>query len=330
MVWGALIGGAFGAFNAAQDRKANAKANAQRMAAFNQYKPFVDANLSGSQTALGNVINTGAYSGPTYAGPNTYQTGTANTMGGYGMDMQNAGYGMMANNAGFGANYRSMYDDARTSDRLSNAIDYAGANSGALTDAIMRDDRRNLQENTLTGINMAASGSGNVNSSRAGVQDAIANRAFNDRRADVQTNVANQLVDRSLAQQGQQFNDAMAANAAIQGAYGQGMSTLGQGANFGMNAGNFLQAQDQARLNDQRSNFERQRDFELEQRKAYQSGMLGKAPATSGSGITANKANVGAGFLGGAMTGHGFQQKYFPDGIQIGGTGSLFGGNSWG
>ena len=88
----------------------------------------------------------------------------------------------------------------------------------------------------------------------------------------MQTNITNNLIDRSLAAQAQQFQNAMAANEGIGRAYNQGMATLGQGGNFGMNAGGFLQAQEQARLAAQQAAFERQRDFELNQRKGFQSG----------------------------------------------------------
>jgi hypothetical protein len=170
----------------------------------------------------------------------------------------------------------------------------------------------------LTGIDMAASGSGNMNSSRAGIAEAVANRAYDDRRADVATNIQDSLIDRSLNQQAQQFADqgsalqgAGQANQSIQSAYGVGMNTLGQGANFGMNAGNSLQGYNQANLNDQRQRFEQQRDFEMDQRKGYQSGILGQAPSSTGS-IQANMNNPYTAALGGGMAGFGFQQEYYP------------------
>ena len=293
-MWGALIGAGASLLGSKMQSKAQDRANAANMASFNQYKPYVDANLKGSQGALDGVLSTGAYQGQTLAAPNQFQTGTANTMGNFGTNMMNSGNAMMGNTAGFGNNANSLYGqyqgmaNAAQQDRLSNAMDYASANSGSLVDAAMRDDRRNLQENTLTGIDMAASGSGNMNSSRAGVAEAVANRAYDDRRADVATNIQNSLIDRSLNQQAQQFRDqgsalqgAGQANQSIQSAYGVGLNTLGQGANFGMNAGNTLQGFDQAQLNDQRQQFEDQRDFELEQRKGYQAGILGRAPQTN-------------------------------------------------
>jgi hypothetical protein len=210
-----------------------------------------------------------------------------------------------------------MSQDAQR-DRLGTAMDYASANSGSLVDSAMRDDRRNLQENTLTGIDLAASGSGNMNSSRAGVAEAVANRGYDDRRADVTMDIQNSLIDRSLAQQARQFSDQGAAlqgagmaNEGIQSAYTTGLNTLGEGANFGMNAGNALQGYDQASLNDQQAAFERQRDFEMNQRQGYQSGMLNQAPTSVGT-ISANKVDPFQAAMGGAMGGFGFAQQYGP------------------
>jgi len=301
-----------------QDRKNQAAQNDALMAGFNQYKPYVDNNLKGSEGALNNVLDTGAYQGQTYAGPNAFQTGTANSMGNFGMGMMNSGNAMMGNNAGFGNNannmygqYQGMVNNAQQQDRLGNAIDYANANTGSLLDTAMRDDRRNLQENTLTGIDMAASGSGNTNSSRAGIATAVANRGYDDRRADMASNIQNSLIDRSLNTQNQAFADqqnalsgAMGANSAISNAYGVGLNTMGQGANFGMNAGNSLQGYNQAQLNDMRQRFEDQRDFEMQQRTMYNAGILGRAPNSSQK-VVANMHNPMMAGISGAMGGYG-------------------------
>lgn len=327
-IGGAVIGGVSGFMGSKNQKKAQDAANAANMASFNQYKPYVDNNLKGGEGALNNVLEAGAYQGQTYAGANDFQTGTANTMGNYGTNMMNSGNAMMGNTSGFGNNANQLYgqyqgmSEAAQQDRLGNAMNYASANSGSLVDAAMRDDRRNLQENTLTGIDMAASGSGNMNSSRAGVAEAVANRAYDDRRADVSTNIQNSLIDRSLNQQAQQFRDqgsalqgAGQANTNLMGAYGMGMDTLGTGANFGMNAGNSLQGYNQANLNDQRKRYEDQRDFELEKRMQYQSGMLGKAPDTNNT-YQANMNDPMAAAIGGGMQGFGYASKYMPRGGQ--------------
>jgi hypothetical protein len=319
-----VIGGIMGKKGADTQSAANQAAIDAQLAPFRQYQPYVDANLSGSSGALDSVLETGAYTGPTYAGPNQFQTGTATNMGNIGGNLQNSGYGMMNNTSGFGSNANSLFNqyqgmaNSAQGDRLATAMDYARANANPLVDAAMRDDRRNLQENTLTGIDLAASGTGNTNSSRAGVAEAVAQRAFNDRQADVALDVQDRLIDRSLNQQARQFDDQGAAlqgagmaNEGIQNAYTQGLNTLGQGSNFGMNAGNSLQGYDQARMDDARANFERQRDFELNQRKAYQSGILGGAPTSVGA-VQANSVDPFQAAMGGAMSGFGFGQQYFP------------------
>jgi len=321
-MWGAIIGGAMGLMGANKQAKAQDRATEAQMAGFRQYEPYVDANLSGSSAALDGVLSTGAYTGQTLAGPNQFQTGTATNMGNIGGNLQNYGYAMMGNTSGFGSNANALFNqyqgmaNSAQGDRLATAMDYASANANPLVDAAMRDDRRNLQENTLTGIDLAASGTGNTNSSRAGVAEAVANRAFDDRRADVALDVQDRLIDRSLAQQSQQFSDqgnalqgAGMANEGIQNAYTQGLNTLGQGANFGMNAGNSLQGYNQAALNDAQAAFERQRDFEMQQRQGYQSGILGQAPNSSQS-VQANRVDPYQAAMGGAMGGFGFQQQY--------------------
>jgi hypothetical protein len=321
-MWGAIIGGAMGLMGANKQAKAQDRANEANMASFNQYKPYVDANLAGASGALDGVLATGAYDGQTYAGPNQFQLDTANTMGQFGGAMMNAGNNMMANSNQFGANANSLYNqfqglsEEAKRDRLSTAMDYAANNGSSLVDAAMRDDRRNLEENTLTGININASGTGNMNSSRAGVAEAVANRAYDDRRADVAAGIQDRLIDRSLAQQSQQFidqgsalNSAGNANQQVMSAYNTGLNTLGEGANFGMNAGNALQGYDQARLNDDRQRFEDARDFEMRQRMNYQSGILGRAPSTNNT-AQVNRVDPMQGALGGAMQGFGFQQKY--------------------
>ena len=316
-----IIGAGVGIYGANKASRAQNAATAASQAGFKQYEPYVDRNLAGGEGALNNVLNQGAYNGQTYAGPNQFQTGTANQMGTYGMDMQNSGAGMMNANAGFGANSQNLYgqfqglsQDAQR-DRMGVANQYAMDNMDPMVNAAMRDDRRNLQENTLTGIDLNASGSNNMNSSRAGVATAVANRGYDDRRADVSSRVMDGLRTQSLNQQNTQFTDqanslvnAGNANQGISSAYNTGMNTLGEGANFGMNAGSTLQGYDQASLNDQQANFERQRDFEMNQRRDYQSGMLNQAP--NSPTVQPNNYSAVQGGISGGMQGFGYAKQY--------------------
>lgn len=149
-------------------------------------------------------------------------------------------------NAGLYGQFQDMSEAAKA-DRLSKANAYAAANANPLADAAMRDQRRQLEEQQLTGIEMGASGTGNLNSSRAGVQAAIANRGYNDRLADTRTAIQDRLVDRSLAQQAGQFADQNAAlvnagnaSGAMSGNLAGAGNALGAQANLLSNAGSHL------------------------------------------------------------------------------------------
>lgn len=315
---GAVIGGAAGIFGAKKGAAAQDRATAASMAGFNQYKPFVDRNLAGGEGALNSVLDQGHYGGPTYAGPNAFSTDTATAMGGAGGAMINRGAGMMDRFAGFGDNsqdiygqYGAMANDARNTDRLAVAQQYALDNSQPMIDAAMRDDRRNLQENVLPAINQGASASGNTASSRAGVAEAVANRGYDDRRADVTAGINDAFTARSLGQQNTQFNQqgsalqgAGSANNAIRSAYSDGLNTMGEGANFGMNGGNILQGYDQAGIDDARARYEGNRDFALNQRKDYMSTMLNRAPGSPT--VRPNNFDPVMSGISGAMTGFGF------------------------
>ena len=328
-MWGAIIGGAMSLMGANKQAAAQDRAIEAQMAGFNQYKPYVDANLAGASSALDGVLSTGVYTGPTLADTNDFQTTTAEAMGNIGGGMIGAGNAMMGQTNQFGANANNLYSqfqglsEEAKRDRLATAMDYAANNGSSLVDAAMRDDRRNLQENTLTGINLNASGTGNMNSSRAGVADAIAQRAYDDRRADVAAGIQDRLIDRSLTQQAQQFADQGAAlrsagssNDAIMNAYNTGLNTLGEGANFGMRAGDTLRGYEQERLNDERARFEDARDFELNNRIKYHEGILSRAP-NSPTNPMVNSVDPYQAAMGGAAAGFGFQNKY---GDQIAGT----------
>jgi hypothetical protein len=306
---GAVIGGVMANKRAKDDRKAMDKANAANMAGFNQYKPYVDAGLKGGQDAFNSALNAGYYQGPTLAGTNPYASAAANTMGGFAPSIMSSGYDMFNLGSGFGQNYRDLYDRAQQ-DSLSGAIDYANENAGALTDALMSDARRNTQL-AMQGNNMAASGTGNVNSSRAGIADAALNSELARQTAATGETVRNSLIDRKMNADAAAFSRSMDANAQLANTYNNALNTMSTGAGFGMDAGRYLQGEEQNRLNDERARFEGNRDYAYNMYKDYMSGMLGRAP-TTGNSAQPNMVNPAAATLGGAMTGFGFGQQYGP------------------
>ena len=336
---GSVAGGLLGANSASKDRKAQQAQLDAQMEGYNFSKPYIERSYDRAEGALNNSLDQGAYQGQTYANQNPYFSAGNHYMGGMGAMGGQGAFDVMQQGQGFAGNYADLYKQGGA-DRMQQAQDYAIENSGGLVNAAMRDDKRNLQENTLTGIDQAASGSGNMNSSRAGVAEAVANRGFDDRQADVTASINQNLMNQSLGQQNQQFRDQMMANQGLQQSYGQGINAIGQMGNFMTGAGNNLMNYQQGYLNDQRNRFENQRDFALDQNIKYQDGILGRAvynSAQNPQGVTANK---GAGFLGGAMQGAGIggniagffgnQQTFQPSGGNAGGnaggTGKTYGG----
>jgi len=159
---------------------------------------------------------------------------------------------------------------------------------------------------------MAASGSGNTNSSRAGVAEALAQRAYDDRSADVAISLLDQLTGRGLNAQTNQFNMMNSANANLGNMYNAALGQAGTSAGFMNQGGGILSTDAQNRLNDEKARFEAQRDFEMQQLNAYNTGILGGRGGNSLSGINAVTANPFMGTMGGAMLGAGFGKEYAP------------------
>lgn len=125
----------------------------------------------------------------------------------------------------------SAYSDASRIDptqaNIKSATAYANNPAvDGMIDAASRDVRRNLYEGALPGIDRAASGSGNINSTRAGVAQGIAMRGAQDQIGDISANIRGAAYDRGLglAEQARSTNLGAMGNAA--GLYGQ---ATGQG-----------------------------------------------------------------------------------------------------
>ena len=176
------------------------------------------------------------------------------------------------------------------------------------------DDRRRLTEQQLPGIQRGAMTSGNTNSSMSAVNQAIANRGFDDRRARTATNIMDRLVDRSMtAQQGQLANMA-AANANLAGLYDMGASLAGRGASAMTGAGAAYQTDEQARLDDERARFEGERDYGMNLAGLFGGLLKGTMPGMTLSGTRANTASPTMAALSGGMQGYGFGQNMFGGG----------------
>lgn len=304
---GSVVGGMFGDKSAKQDRAAHQYATDMNNRGYEDARPYIQDMYKGGTNALNNMLDKGAYGGPTYAGMNDMQRNAMGNMYNFGNSGFSQGQGLMNTAGGFGQNYSDLYNQAGQ-DRMATAQQYAMNNSQPLVDRALRDSTRNLQENTLTSIGMGASATGNTNSSRAGVAEAIAGRDYMDRAADTTANINDTLMQRSLKEQDASFRNQMNANRALGDTFNTG---------FGMNqdslkmmgaAGDIQQKDTQNQYNADKTAFDNERDFALDAYNKYNSGILGRAPQTSNQ--QANMANPMNAMVGGAMSGFGFGQQY--------------------
>ena len=329
---GALIGGIMGMAAANKQSKAIKDANNQNNQYMNAAMPYMKGAMGDISGSYQGMVNQGPYSGPYYAGVNPMQTIANNGMYNFGMANTGTGQNLMNQSDSFGSNSVDLYNQfqgmANRPDMMADASQYATDNMNPIVQAMMRDDTRRLNEQTLPGINMAASGSGNTNSSRAGVADALANRAYDDRFADVSTDVYNSLRDARLAQGNTEFNQTTSAlsnagnaNNMMANNFNTGLNMASGGFNTALGAGNNQNAFDQGQIDADRGQFDYTTGYNYNLGKDYLNSLA--ANKTEGS-YAQNPISPGASALSGAMSGMGFQNQYMPNGFN--GFGNFFGG----
>lgn len=332
MVWqavGAIAGGLLANKAAKEQSRAMDRANAMSNMGYTDARPYITDMMSRGKGALNDILATGAYQGPTYASMNPMETAGYNTLYNTGTTGAADASTFMNQGRGFGQNYQNLYNQA-SQDMLGNAINYATANTDPLLRSAMRDDYRNLMENQLPGTGLSASNTGNTNSSRRGVAEAVLERGYQDRQADTAASIQDNLMSRSLTAQQNQLNNMTTANQNLAGLYGLGFDQAGAAGGRMTAAGSGFRTDEQNRMNDERDRFERMRDFEMDQLNAYNAGILGQAPRTP-SGYTPNLVNPTMAGLSGAMQGFGFGGKianYFSRPSTMTQAAPVYGGNS--
>jgi hypothetical protein len=279
-------------------------------------------NQAGTQFTQG-VMSNPAYAGQRVADLNPYQTNAANTLGQFsqatsGIPNLFNSSGTTALNAGntYGANAQNLYNQYAGADPTGQILGAANqyANNpyvNGMIDASNRDVARSLAEQDLPGIDRAASGTGNLNSSRAGVQSAIAARGASDRMADIASQIRSQFFGQGLGMAQNQYNqnlqNSLAANNQLlsSGQYGANLLGMGQqyaGNNFnqGNTAGSLFQTQNQNQLNANKSYF----DESLANQLAALQGLSGIAANTTAKTTANVSTNPSyASQIGGALSG---------------------------
>lgn len=236
--------------------KSTAVTDKGAMEAWKLAKPYQQEALGGLSDISQQVASNPAYSGQRVADLNPFQTFSANTLGNFAANTGGLGYGMvgsgmnnmMAGDA-YGANSGDIYGRA-SGDPTQQIINQAGqyANNpyvDGMIDAAGRDTVRQLTEQQLPSLARGFAGTGNTNSSRAGVESAIAQRGASDRLADISSGIRGQFFGQGLGMAQNQYNqnlsNMLSANQGMlqAGQYGAGLMGLGQ--NFAGNA--FTQGQ---------------------------------------------------------------------------------------
>jgi hypothetical protein len=316
-VVGSAVIGSYGAKKAAKEqRKAQQYAADKQSEGFDFYKPYLEDVIDRGQGALDSQIATGAFTSPTYARMNPLTTGGLNYANDQAVALANTPANFMGVSGGFADNFGNLYNRAADlgsdgiygASVLNDAVGY-GSNSPqaqAMVDSIMRDDTRRLNEQTLPTLARDAAISGNTNSSKNAVAAAIAQRGYDDRRADVGVDVADRLTGRYIDQRNTDFANAADVNTQLGNVYNNAYKMIPQLAAMRTGAGNALQAEQQAIMNDQRRRFEEQRDYEMNTLNAFNAGILNQAVRNSPQNPVMVSASPNAAAIGGAMSGAGF------------------------
>lgn len=265
-------------------------------AAFGIAKPLYQQAVTASGNTLTDIINNPAYTGQRVAGLNPFQTGSANTLGTFGQNTANLGYAgvaagvpnvMASGNVGANAaDLFQQYSGDPTQQILGTASQYANnPYVSGMIDAATRDVNRNLFEQQLPGINRSAAGTGNINSSRAGVESAIATRGAADRMTDLASNIRGNLFSTGLTQGQNQYNqnlqNLLGANQQLLQGGQFGINAMAGGQDFantafgqGQTAGGLYQTQNQAELDAQKAQFDESQSNTLNALKTI-SGVAG-------------------------------------------------------
>ena len=312
MGWGAVAGAVIGGVmaNKAAKKQAGAmdRASALQARGYTDAAPYITGMYKGGQAGLDSALAAGYYADPTYAGMNDMQNTAANNMYNFGNNAFGNAGNIMNTSSGFSGNYADLYNRA-SADRAGVAEDYVNANADPMVNRALRDSTRQLEEDTLTSIGMGASASGNTNSSRAGVAEAIAGRGYMDRAADTRAGIENRLRNESFKNQDAQFSNMMNANAGLSTSYNNAFGMGNTAAGNMANAGSMFQTDEQNRMNDDRARFEGNRDFQLDMYNKFNAGILGRAPQTAGN-VRPNTVDPTTAAFGGAMAGMGMGQRF--------------------
>lgn len=332
---GAAAVGAAGSYAAsknAADAQASAAANAN--SPWSASQPYIAGEFGPAQDALNKALGMGVYSGQRVASLNPYQTQGADQAAAWanGPGQQtantffNSGQAMTGAGTNFGSNASQLFQQATQGDPtqgfLSTASQYANnPYVNQMIDSANLDVSRDLNETQLPSLALGAAGSGNTDSTRTGVAQALLESRAQQNMLANASNIRGQMFNTGLGMAQTQYNtqqqQALGANGQLGSAFQLGNAALlnGQQAN-GNNfdqlqaAGGVFQNQNQNQLNADQQQFNDQQTVPLNLIGQYMNvinGKWGGAPISSVGPSVAGSTMQGA--LGGAMMGYGAAGK---------------------
>lgn len=173
--------------------------------------PYLTQAFDAAQANYQATKDTPYYQGDTYAGMTADQKATLDRMKGYasgqGMTAANTissvGSGLIDSTAGKAVSnldrFTALAGTDATQSNIENGMKYAdNPFVNSQIDAASRDVTRNLNEGQLPSIDRAASATGNINSSRAGVAAGIASRGAADRIGDISASIRGDAYNRGV------------------------------------------------------------------------------------------------------------------------------------
>jgi len=271
-------------------------------AAFNMAQPILDYASNMGLNFGKDAMDAGVYSGPTFAGFTDYQNAAQTGAGNYADTASSnanavnaASLNNLANTGDFGQGFANMF--AMTQNPFG-AFDMGNqlANSDMannMINASTRDIGRNLYENALPNANRGYAATGNMNSNRAGMQDAMLMRGAEDRAADVSADIRNSMFNQGVNQYNTNFGQGMNALGGMSNAFNNSIANLGTGMNMDSQGINMLnkfgtlgQMNDQGQMDADQKAFYDQFNVpmnQLQQLMQLASGNQGFGGSTSGT-----------------------------------------------
>lgn len=325
---------ALGGLGGAMGGKAKTTTQTGTSGPWDPQQQYLKYGFGQAQDAYNAANGMGTFSGQRVAGLNPFQTQGYNMTGAFGtgqgydmgINQANTGNNLLGGLNNYQNNASNLFSQYQNGDPTAYALNTANqfASSPYMdgqVDAASRDVARALNEQALPAALRSQVAGGNLNSTRAGVQDAILQRGAQDRIGDISStlrgNAFNQGLTSGLGQYNQNLSNMLSTNNQLYNSgqagsslLNNGLSNVFSGLNNAAAAGQGFQTQDQNMLDANRQQFSEQQNNQLDLLSKY----MGLVNGNYGSQSTSTSTTPGApggiqGALGGALGGLGFAKS---------------------